>query len=513
MDPNPGFRSVARVRSAFANAAFYRALSKIVTAVIYILLVRIMSEYDYGVYQLFYSVPVAMSVVLSLGLGNALHRFLPEYFSREQWGLARHFVSWALRLRLATSILFLTVCLLFWEPIGTFFKIAEAKTEFLIFAVVIITHFQCRIFTLALSANLMQQWSSGLSTAFALVKLIGYIVAIAIGVSLETIIVADLIGYVLWYIALRIAFQTRIPNVEDGKKVRFEKDEKRRVTRYAAYFNFNDVGVVALRTTSDNLFIAAFLDPIAVGAYAFCTGFSLLIHRLTPVAFFNGVIEPLLFTFNYGTQKRQVTQYFQFLVKVNYLAQFPILIAVAAVPEPIINVIFGGKFVEYSGLLIAAFALPTLYAFQQPSNIIAQLGERAAIILVSKIFAVYNIVAAIILIPILGVYGAILATGTARLFKAIFIWFFVRDVARFGGLGRFFVLQASIWAACLILIKILVSNMNDFMAIAVAGVIIGLFTLLGVRLAMFNTRESELIQKLSGNRISRWLQYAGVIRA
>jgi O-antigen/teichoic acid export membrane protein len=506
------FRSIARVRSALANAAIYRAMSQAVGVVIYVLLVRIMTEYNYGVYQLFYSVPGVMGAVLSFGISDALHRYLPEYFARKDYALARHFIRWSLMLRLFVSILFLSTCLLLWDQIAPIFKIQDAKPYFYVFIAVAITHFQCRTLTLALGANLMQQWSSGLAAAFSLFKLVGYSVAYLTDVSLLAILIADLAAYLLWYACLRFAYHTRIPRPATDQKVRFSKDEKRRVMRYAFFYNFNDAGVFALRPMSDRLFIAAFLNPVAVGAYAFSTGFNAMVQKMTPVSFFHGVIQPLIFTLDYRTQKNRAREYFQFLVKINYLVQFPILVLVASVPAQIINVVFGGKFIEYQYLLVAAFAFPVSYGFQAPASIIAQLGERAGIILASKIFAVYNVVAVIILIPYFGVYGAIFATGTAQLFKTLFIWFFVRKVATFGGMGFFFLTQIALWTLCWFGVKRVTSGMGDWAGLATAIIMVGLAALIGLRFAHFNPKESNLIRKVSGVRATNLLTAAGIIR-
>ncbi len=506
------FRNVGRVRRALASAAIYRAISQLVGAVTYVLLIRLMTEYDYGIYSLFYSVPAVLGAVLSLGLGNALTRFLPEYFANKNYALVRHFVRWTLWIRLLTISLFIALCLTFWDQIAPIFDIGHLRSTFLIFVAILLTHFQCRILMMALSANLMQQWSSGLATGFAAIKLIGYLVASQIGVSLESILIADLVGYLAWYVGLRFAYQTKFPMGDTSKKIKFDKEERRRIFRYAAFYNFNDVGVVALKSTPDRLFIAAFLNPVAVGAYAFSTGLNAMIQKLTPVSFFNGVIEPMVFTLDYPRQRKRATAYFQFLVKINYLVQFPILVLVASAPEQIINVIFGGKFLQYANLLVAAFAFPALYCFQGPVTIMAQLGERAGIILASKIFAPYNVVAVIVLIPIMGVYGAIVATGTAQLFKSLFVWYFVREVASFRGTGIFFLTQILMWTICLVLARTLIGEFSDLAGLAIAAVLVGLFALAGLRLARFNNQESEFVRKVIGDRRALILERLGVIQ-
>src|SRR5690606_32147778 len=156
--------------------------------------------------------------------------------------------------------------------------------------------------------------------------------------------------------------------------------------------------------------------------------------------------------------------------------------------------------IEYRYLLVAAFAFPVIYAFQRPVTIIAQLGERAGVILASKIFASYNVVAALALIPNFGAYGALLATGSAQVFKNIFIWFFVRKAATFKGTAYFFIVQSTLWLLCWGLIQYLVTGLGDLPALAVAVVLVGVFGLLGIRLAAFDAAEAKLIHRIVGPR-------------
>jgi len=214
---------------------------------------------------------------------------------------------------------------------------------------------------------------------------------------------------------------------------------------------------------------------------------------------------------NYVTDREKIQGYFKFLIKITYLVQFPIFIFVAAVPEQIIRVVFGGKFIEYKFLLVAAFAFPVIYAFHRPLTIIAQLGERAGIILASKVFAAYNVVAALALIPKFGAYGALMATGSAQVFKNIFIWFFVRKVATFKGTGYFFTVQTALWLLCWGLIQYAISGLGDVQALVVAVVLVGVFSLAGIRLAAFDAAETRLIYRIAGPRASTALRASKLV--
>jgi len=65
----------------------------------------------------------------------------------------------------------------------------------------------------------------------------------------------------------------------------------------------------------------------------------------------------------------------------------------------IVHVAFGGKYVEYSALLPVILAFATLNTFATPVSLVAQYEEKTEIQLLSKIFAGYNVVAMLVLIP------------------------------------------------------------------------------------------------------------------
>jgi len=470
-----------------------------------------LTQEEFGVYQLFYAIPPVIATVFSFGIGNALSRYLPEYFDNNRFSIASSLLSWGMRIRLATSILVLGASIFFWDSFSALFKITEYHTYYIVFAVIVVTYFQCQLLTTSLSAYLLQQWSMGLTASFILIKLLGYVAVAAIGnFTLWAALTVDLGAYILWYLGLSWANKSFIPWT--GTKEALPQTERRRVFRYGFLHNFNDIGTLTLNSRTDNLFIAAFMNPAFVGAYAFCTQLESMSQKLLPARFFGTIVRPLIYRLNYQTQADRARQYFQFLIRVNYLILFPIFVFVAGVTTPIINVVFGGKFVEYSAVLVATFAFSCASGFNQPVTIIAELAERAGTILASKIFAIYNIVGNLILIPVYGIMGAVVATGTAILFKNLFIWFFVRKVASFDGMMRFFVIQIGLWVICWWLIQTIADHLTDLLALLSAAPIMFVAVVLAWRLTDFSGSDRELLQKLGGKR-ARWiLTFMGITK-
>ena len=212
------------------------------------------------------------------------------------------------------------------------------------------------------------------------------------------------------------------------------------------YYNLNDAGVGLLGGRFDNFIIVMYMTPAAVGAYSFCLRMSEMIERVLPLNYFIGILRPAFFSVGVDLDRKSINSFYQALVKTTYLFHAPILVFLLLFGTEMINILFDGKFVTFWWILFLVFLFKSFNAFTVPVSLVAQLRERADIILYSKVFAAYNIFADIILIKYFGVLGAVLATGTAHLGKNIFIWYFVRKDASFKGMGAFFSVLLCYWA-------------------------------------------------------------------
>ncbi len=509
MTSDPGKRRGGKkLRKAVVDNLIFRTLSQLVVAVTYVVLVRKLSEHDFGLYQLFYTFPPTISAVFSLGIAVTLRRYLPEYLGAGKFSEASALLTWSMRLRFMANVLVLGIVFLFWDVLAPYVKIADYKDLFLIFSLIILAHLQCRLLTISLSSYQLQQWSMGLTAAFSCVKLLAY-GGIALGdFTLQAVIIADVGACIFWYVSLAWAQRRYIPRAEQPQP--FPKEERRRVLRFGVLNNFNDVGTLTLNSRTDNLFIAVLMNPLFVGAYSFCTQLEQMIQKMLPTRFFGAVVSTVVYKLNYVSEASRARQYFTLLLKLNYLTIFPVFVAIAAFPEALINVVFGGKFLEFSNVLVAVFAFSFLSTFQQPMGLIAELGERAGIILLSKISAIYNVVANIVLIPLLGIMGAVIATGTAIFFKNVFIWYFVREVATFKGTQRFFAQQFLLWGVCYLLMRYADQSLPDLLTLIAAVPIIAIASFLSLRLADFSAEDRIIFRQLGGPKLQGILRLAGV---
>ncbi len=410
-----------------SQAALYLGAFKIVSQVLSFisitLLVRILSKNDYGIYNLLYSIIAVFSFVASFGLVNVLHRYVPEYFKRGEFFLAKRLFINAAKIRLATSVVILSVLLLFWDELSPYLKLHDYKNYFIIFIFVILCFQQWQLVRIVLNSFFLHQFTEGTQIVINFLKVVGYSLAFCCKVNFLWILCVDLFSFVLLVLSNIIVFIKKIPQIA-GTRKRFSKEEKKRVFRYGLYYNFNDVGTQLLDTNMDNILIAYFLDPVSVAIYAFCTKISKMIEHFSPINYLADVIRPAFISMGIDSDKERIKRMFQFLIKCNYAFYIPMLFLVALSGREAVGIIFG-KYEEYHLMLTIVFAFATFNAISIPIGLVTQLKERSDILLLSRIFGIYNLIADVIFIKLWGVMGVVVATGTASLFKNIFIYRFM----------------------------------------------------------------------------------------
>jgi O-antigen/teichoic acid export membrane protein len=205
--------------------------------------------------------------------------------------------------------------------------------------------------------------------------------------------------------------------------------------------------------------------------------------------------------------------YFKLLVKLSYLFMIPATAYVAVAHRDIFEIVFGGKFQEFSSLLVWLFCFASLTAFEKPLTLLMQLHEKAAIILMAKLSGLYNILALLALVPSYGVYGAAVATGSAEILRQAFQWWFVRHDASFRNMGKFFGLTITGWLIFYALLAWAQNYIGSAIWRLVLSTIFGaIWWLVYIRLPLFNHEERSAISRAAGPRSRNLLKLIGILK-
>ena len=229
-------------------------------------------------------------------------------------------------------------------------------------------------------------------------------------------------SYAVVYVFLRIQYHRRCAVRAGDPPYHPSPEERKRLTRYAMFNNFNDAGTLFLDSRMDNFFIAGFINSVSVGIYAFYMRLNEMAINVLPVRLFENVIQPMFFAVEAREADTRLPQYFTFLLNTNLLLQWPIVAFAVAFHAQIVHVVFADKFIEESWLLPLVLSFATINCFATPVSLTAQYEEKTPVQLLSKIFAGYNVAAMLVLIPHWGLYGAAVASGSAQAFKNLFVW-------------------------------------------------------------------------------------------
>ncbi|MGD0502379.1 MAG: lipopolysaccharide biosynthesis protein [Steroidobacteraceae bacterium] len=499
-------------RSLFDTVA-YRLISQVTTVLGYIVLVRAMRKQDFGVFNLLYSFIPLVGTVASLGLEQTLRRFQPEYLREGNRSAAAWLVSRVARARLLTNVTILVGLLAAWNSIAPHFGLGPYRVEFEVFAVVALLHFQTQILQLSVASYMLHRYSVGSIAMLSFSKLVLYFGLVAAGMlTLRTAICADAVGYAVIYVFLRIVYHRQCVAGQPPERYELAPEERKRLFRYGLFNNFNDAGTLFLDSRMDNFFIVGFMNAISVGIYSFYTRLNEMATNVLPVRLFDNIIQPMFFAVKPAEADTRLPQYFTFLLNINLLVQWPILAYSVVYHAEIVRVAFAGKFIEYSWLLPVILGFSTLNSFATPVALVAQYEEKTAIQLLSKIFAGYNIVAMLVLIPHLGLYGAALASGSAQAFKNAFVWWHVRRRAVWINAGSSLFTSVATWGAA-VAVCFTLKNLQTGtagMQLFLGTLIFACFALLYVRSRALCDSDRDLLMRLFPGREMRWLRFLGL---
>ncbi|MGI3167300.1 lipopolysaccharide biosynthesis protein [Pseudooceanicola sp. 200-1SW] len=489
-----------------------RPISQVLTGVSLVLIVNLLPEHDYGIYALFLSVLAFIGMILSLGISSMVQRFVPEYAKSGEYTRAKRVAITAMLLRAGSILLLAGGALFFLEPLTRMYDLQGYEHLYLPLLLVVLTHFQCRVLLQVLPGFMFQGYSLVGQIALSGGKVLGYLVMMQAGLGLSVVLWVDLAAYLLMLALLGTSYLRHVRPLQGGPAT-LGGTERKRIFRYAAFYNFNDVGVLGLGRDIDNLFLGAMTDPVAVGAYAFAGKFADIVLRVNPMQFFYTVIQPMFFTLDTSTQKEQINTLFGIMFKSSFLVLVPLWAGTAAGIEPLLRVVFSGKFLEFAWVVVAVMGITVATGIiGRPVGLVAQLRERADIVLYSKIFSFLNFALNLVLIPLFGLAGVVVATGVCTLAKDLFVWWFVRDIARPRHLGYFTLVTLGIWGSYIALGRGLQQLLGSDLLVLLALVLLGLPCALAyLRLALRTPEERAEIEALTGGN-RRILKLMGMHR-
>ena len=411
------------------RSTYFTMPAQIVTRILgmgyVIVLARGLSVDEYGIYNFVMGALLLLGFLCNLGLASSLQRFLPEYSKLDKNTLLIRTIYFAHLFRTVLGLLVLIASCLTFDIWAVKFGIESRKVEFIMFSIGAFFLFQIEYLQIELNALFMHWATAIMQILYSLLKLIFVLFVLFYGFGLTEILAVEAFSY---FIGMLFAIYALVFHVILPYKKRADRNdnaelEYKRLIRYSGYNAMVIPGNIMYSHSMDYFVIAAMANPFDLGLYALASRVSKMITSVMPQNILQSVIRPAFYHHYYSVddKKKELEKMLNSLVRLIAAFLFPSVALVLVTAEPLITLIFGSNYAVAVFMVLVVFSLFTALEF--PSDMVLQAIEKVQARLYAQIFAVYNVIAAIILMNMYGIIGVAFATGTALMFKCLFFYY------------------------------------------------------------------------------------------
>ncbi len=290
---NPDLYSGKRFRQAIQHFLLGKTAQAIASFIFTLWLVRLLVPADYGTYMVLWGMVEMMVPLSSLGMLEAVRRFLPELAARGAPGALECFVRWMTLVRLAIMVAWAMLIAAFWSDITIWMGFSTPHQDTTILAVgLIVTVIGYRYASEMLECLLEQRWSQLVHTFMPLGRLAGLIVLVVVdNLTLERILWVDLIVSLSCFLLAEFFLIRKLrilPGTGD-----FRIDARKIVDFSGHMAGFNLLNAIS-SAGALRILVARTLGIEAAGIFAFLQQIVMFIGRYLPANLLFNIIRPML---------------------------------------------------------------------------------------------------------------------------------------------------------------------------------------------------------------------------
>jgi len=348
---NPDLYSGKRFRQAIQHFLLGRTAQAIASFILTLCLVRLLIPADYGIYMVLWGMVEMMVPLSSLGMREAVRRFLPELAARGAPGALICFVRWMTLIRFAILAAWAILITIFWSDITAWmgFSVPQQDATFLAIGL-IITVVSFRYASEMLEGLLEQRWSQLVHIFMPLGRLAGLVVlAVVDNLTLERLLWVDLIVSLNCFLLAEFFLIRKLHNMPSTGDFRID-------ARKVAGFSWHMTGVNLLNAISSpgaiRILVARTLGLEAAGMYAFLQQLLFIFGRYLPANLLVNIIRPMLISRYMAGETKTVKQGMALLWKSNLLIIAAILTVTSVAGDVLIELASSGRFTDAGMLMI-----------------------------------------------------------------------------------------------------------------------------------------------------------------
>lgn len=378
-------------------------------------LVRELSVEDYGVYNFLFSIIIFAQMATSFGLGPIIQRYIPEYKEKNNKYFQKRIALSAVFIRFAAGLILVLGLLLADNLIINTFNLSKTFKFILpLTSLIVLFTLESQVLGDAVLIALFENkyWSICRSV-YIILKFALFFIVLKLGYEMMGIVWAWMMVEAVLFI-LFLAKTWRIVFSLPVKKEEIRPLPVKRFFKFGLPLWFRGVFYIFQDKATDIFILSYFLGQEMVGLYSFAFGIPLAIMSFSPGNILRPITTPALVRkYTQDKNKENLSYYFQFMNRILFFTVIPISLALIILSNEIIKYIFSPLYLKISGLFILSIVFLLIIQFNYAYRSILYALEKSKIMFMEIWTAIYNLIMDIILIPKLGILGAILATGSA----------------------------------------------------------------------------------------------------
>lgn len=318
-------------------------------------LVRELIPSEYGVYMILWGMVDILMPLSSLGMLEAVRRFLPELATRGAPGVLMWFVRWMMLIRFIILLMWVALINNFWPEIASWMGFDSEQQEATKLAVwLIVTVISFRYASEMLECLLEQRWSQLIYAFMPLGRLIGLaILVFTDNLALDRLIWVDL------SISCLCFFLTEFILIRKLRAISSTGDYKPTV-REIFIFSWDMAGVNLLRAISNagslRILVARNLGLEAAGMFSFLQQILMVFGRYLPANLLANIIRPMLISRYVAGEVNMVKEGMALLWKSNLIIICAIMSVMCVAGDAVIGVVSSERFQD-AGLLMMIMLL------------------------------------------------------------------------------------------------------------------------------------------------------------
>jgi O-antigen/teichoic acid export membrane protein len=408
--------SFGSARRNLQHFAIGRILVGLTGVVLLLLTVRRLPPSDFGAYISLVALIDIVGFATSFGLFGFAQRYVPEYRIHATHPQLVRAIGVSILGRIGSLLFTSLVLAVLASEVCQMLSLPVAARVFQIFCIVLLLDGTIRFVDQLFESLLMQAGSQITSLARSLVKLCGLLLMFgADDWHLADIVYWDLVAAtVATVLALSILARgvMAIP-----QRATASRDFDRPLMLKVSFFNY-----VALLTSQFygfdalKLMVSKFIGIAATAAYGFAQSIADIVRRYLPAYLLLGMIRPLIVaSFANSNDYEKPLVIANVVLKLNAFLIAPVLAVAIALGEPLLELIAKGRYPEAHGYVILFIVLLLLQTWHTMLSLLAMTAERNDLIMKGTLFAVSGAGVALVVIPSVGAYGALLAAFASEL--------------------------------------------------------------------------------------------------